>query len=180
MTQPENGGAIVDDAQKSGTTDTDGQNNNGEKDVQKQLEEMQAQINLLQKESAGKDKAITKYQKEIESFNLANKTAEEQLEFYKTQAEALERKETFRQAFKDNGLNPDEFMAIVDEKDAKAQAEKFAALLKSRTDESVKTALEAFKTQELQKKGGVPDPVDNYKTDPNKAANDAIRSAFKR
>lgn len=180
MTGEPNGGASANDVQLNGTAGADGQPQHGEKDVQKQLEEMQAQINLLQKESAGKDKAITKYQKEIESFNLANKTAEEQLEFYKTQAEALERKETFRQAFKDNGLNPDEFMAIVDEKDAKAQAEKFAALLKSRTDESVKTALEAFKTQELQKKGGVPDPVDNYKTDPNKAANDAIRSAFKR
>ena len=108
MTQPENGGAIVDDAQKSGATDTD---------VQTQLDEMKAQLEALKKESAGKDKAIYKYQKEIEAASLANKTADEQLAYFKEQTAAYERKEAFRQAFKEIGLNPDAFIEIVDEKE---------------------------------------------------------------
>src|SRR5690625_3143248 len=108
MTQSENGGAIVDDAQKSRATDTD---------VQTQLEKMKAQLEALKKESAGKDKAITKYQKEIEAASLANKTADEQLAYFKEQTAAYERKEAFRQAFKEIGLNPDEFIEIVDEKE---------------------------------------------------------------
>lgn len=80
---------------------------------------MKAQLEALKKESAGKDKAISRYQKEIEAASLANKSADEQLAYYKEQTSAYERKEAFRQAFKETGLNPDEFIEIVDEKDAK-------------------------------------------------------------
>ena len=70
MTQPENGGVQAADVQPNGGADTD---------VQTQLDEMKAQPEALKKESAGKDKAISKYQKEIEAASLANKTADEQL-----------------------------------------------------------------------------------------------------
>lgn len=179
MTQSENGGAIVDDAQNSGTTDTDGQNNNGDNDVQTQLDEMKAQLEALKKESAGKDKAISRYQKEIEAASLANKSADEQLAYYKEQTSAYERKEAFRQAFKETGLNPDEFIEIVDEKDAKVQAEKFAKLLKMRTDESAKNALESFKAEELKKKGSVPQPTETH-TKTHADVNAAIRAALGR
>lgn len=179
MTEPANGGAIVDDAQNSGTTDTDGQNNNGDNDVQTQLDEMKAQLEALKKESAGKDKAISRYQKEIEAASLANKSADEQLAYYKEQTSAYERKEAFRQAFKETGLNPDEFIEIVDEKDAKVQAEKFAKLLKMRTDESAKNALESFKAEELKKKGSVPQPTETH-TKTHADVNAAIRAALGR
>ncbi len=179
MTEPANGGAIVDDAQNSGTTDTDAQNNNGDNDVQTQLDEMKAQLEALKKESAGKDKAISRYQKEIETASLANKSADEQLAYYKEQTSAYERKEAFRQAFKETGLNPDEFIEIVDEKDAKVQAEKFAKLLKMRTDESAKNALESFKAEELKKKGSVPQPTETH-TKTHADVNAAIRAALGR
>lgn len=179
MTEPVNGGAIVDDAQKSGAAGTDGQNNNGGNDVQTQLDEMKAQLEALKKESAGKDKAISKYQKEIEAASLANKSADEQLAYYKEQTSAYERKEAFRQAFKEIGLNPDEFIEIVDEKDAKAQAEKFAKLIKTRTYESAKNALENFKAEELKKKGGVPHPTETQ-TKTHADVNAAIRAALGR
>ena len=147
MTQPENGGAIVDDAQKSGATDTD---------VQTQLDEMKAQLEALKKESAGKDKAISKYQKEIEAASLANKTADEQLAYFKEQTAAYERKEAFRQAFKEIGLNPDEFIEIVDEKEPK------------------------FKTKELEKKGGVPQTTDKTVVKTHADVNALIRGAFNR
>ncbi len=171
MTQPNDGGAIVDDAQKSGATDTD---------VQTQLDEMKAQLEALKKESAGKDKAISKYQKEIEAASLSNKTAEEQLAYFKEQTAAYERKEAFRQAFKEIGLNPDEFIEIVDEKEPKLQAEKFATLLKERSDESVKKALEDFKTKELEKKGGVPQTTDKTVVKTHADVNALIRGAFNR
>ena len=179
MTEPANGGAIVEDAQNSGTTDTDAQNNNGDNDVQTQLDEMKAQLEALKKESAGKDKAISRYQKEIETASLANKSADEQLAYYKEQTSAYERKEAFRQAFKETGLNPDEFIEIVDEKDAKVQAEKFAKLLKMRTDESAKNALESFKAEELKKKGSVPQPTETH-TKTHADVNAAIRAALGR
>lgn len=179
MTEPANGGAIVDDAQKSGTAGTDEQNNNGENDVQTQLDEMKAQLEALKKESAGKDKAISRYQKEIEAASLANKSADEQLAYYKEQTSAYERKEAFRQAFKETGLNPDEFIEIVDEKDAKVQAEKFAKLLKSHSDESAKNALESFKAEELKKKGSVPHPTEIH-TKTHADVNAAIRAALGR
>lgn len=177
MTEPVNGGAATDDV-KDGAAGTD-EKQDGGNDVQTQLDEMKAQLEALKKESAGKDKAISKYQKEIESFNLANKTAEEQLEYYKNQTAVLERKETFRQAFKEIGLNPDEFIEIVDEKDAKVQAEKFAKLIKNRTDESAKNALENFKAEELKKKGGVPQPTETQ-TNTHADVNAAIRAALGR
>lgn len=177
MTEPVNGGAAADDV-KGGTAGTDGKQDGGN-DVQTQLDEMKAQLEALKKESAGKDKAISRYQKEIEAASLANKSADEQLAYYKEQTSAYERKEAFRQAFKEIGLNPDEFIEIVDEKDAKAQAEKFAKLLKIRTDESAKNALENFKAEELKKKGGVPQPTETQ-TNTHADVNAAIRAALGR
>lgn len=171
MTQPENGGVQAADVQSNGGAGTD---------VQTQLDEMKAQLEALKKESAGKDKAISKYQKEIEAASLANKTADEQLAYFKEQTAAYERKEAFRQAFKEIGLNPDEFIEIVDEKEPKLQAEKFATLLKERSDESVKKALEDFKTKELEKKGGVPQTTDKTAVKTHADVNALIRGAFNR
>ena len=86
----------------------------------------------------------------------------------------------FRQAFKEIGLNPDEFIEIVDEKEPKLQAEKFATLLKERSDESAKKALEDFKTKELEKKGGVPQPTDKTVVKTHAEVNALIRGAFNR
>ena len=171
MTQPENGGVQAADVQENGGADTD---------VQTQLDEMKTQLEALKKESAGKDRTISKYQKEIEAASLASKTADEQLAYYKEQTSAYERKEAFRQAFKEIGLNPDEFIEIVDEKEPKLQAEKFATLLKERSDESVKKALEDFKTKELEKKGGVPQTTDKTVVKTHADVNALIRGAFNR
>lgn len=176
MTQPNDGGVKDSDVQNGGNN-TDGQTN----EFQAQLDEMKTQLEALKKESAGKDRTISKYQKEIEAASLANKTADEQLAYYKEQASIYERKETFRQAFKEIGLNPDEFIEIVDEKEPKAQAEKFANLLKTRSDESVKKALESFKQEELKKKGSVPQNTDvQLKKEKYADANAAIRAALGR
>ena len=175
MTQPENGGVKDSDVQNGGNN-TDGQTN----EFQAQLDEMKTQLEALKKESAGKDRTISKYQKEIEAASLASKTADEQLAYFKEQTAAYERKEAFRQAFKEIGLNPDEFIEIVDEKEPKAQAEKFANLLKERSDESVKKALEDFKTKELEKKGGVPQTTDKTIAKTHADVNALIRGAFNR
>nr|DAY58549.1 MAG TPA: protein of unknown function (DUF4355) [Caudoviricetes sp.] len=178
MTQPQNGGVAASDVQ-NGTAGTDGQPQDGGNDIEKQLEEMKVQVETLKKERAGQDRKIAEYLKEKEKLTLSSKTAEEQLEYYKNQAATFERKETFRQAFKEIGLNPDEFIEIVDEQDVKIQAEKFANLLKSRTNESVQAALESFKTEELKKKGAVPQPTETVQQK-NAGANNAIRAALGR
>lgn len=132
----------------------------GENDIQKQLNDLNAKYDTLLKESKGKDSKISQLLKEKETQSLASKTAEEQLEYYRNQTAAFERKEAFRQSFKEVGLNPDEFMGIVDEKDPAVQAGKFAALLKAQKEESAKLALEQFKADELKKIGGEPKPKD--------------------
>ena len=176
MTQLNDGGVKDSDVQSNGGNNTDVQSN----EFQAQLDEMKTQLEALKKESAGKDRTISKYQKEIEAASLASKTADEQLAYYKEQASIYERKETFRQAFKEIGLNPDEFIEIVDEKEPKTQAEKFANLLKERSDESVKKALENFKTKELEKKGGVPQTTDKTVVKTHADVNALIRGAFNR
>lgn len=132
----------------------------GKNDIQKQLNDLNAKYDTLLKESKGKDSKISQLLKEKETQSLASKTAEEQLEYYRNQTAAFERKEAFRQSFKEVGLNPDEFMGIVDEKDPAIQAGKFAALLKAQKEESAKIALEQFKADELKKIGGEPKPKD--------------------
>lgn len=142
---------------------TNGNNNapdGGGNDIQKQFDDLNAKFETLLKESKGKDSKISQLLKEKETQTLASKTAEEQLEYYRNQTAALERKEAFRQSFKEVGLNPDEFMGIVDEKDPAIQAGKFAALLKAQKEESAKVALEQFKADELKKIGGEPKPKD--------------------
>lgn len=179
MTQLQDGGVADSDVQKNGGADADVKTDDGGNDITKQIEEMKTQMENLKKESAGKDRKIAEFLKEKEQLTISSKTAEEQLEYYKTQAAAFERKESFRQAFKEFGLNPDEFIEIVDEKDSKVQAEKFAKLIKQKQDESVKNALESFKTEELKKKGDVPDPKDTHiKTHAD--VNTAIRAALGR
>lgn len=148
------------------TTAADGTNakqpapDGGGNDIQKQFDDLNAKFETLQKESKGKDAKISQLLKEKESIDLASKTAEEQLEYYRNQTAAFERKEAFRQSFKEVGLNPDEFMSIIDEKDPAIQAGKFAALLKAQKEESAKNALEKFKEDELKKIGGEPKPKD--------------------
>ena len=179
MTQPENGGVPTTDAQNGGAG-TDVQTNNGGNDITKQFEELKAQFETLKRESSGKDRKIAEFLKEKEAFSISTKTKDEQLEHYKAQAEAYERKESFRQAFKDIGLNPDEFMEIVEEKDAKTQALKFANLLKVQKEESAKNALESYKTEELKKKGGVPPTIAKQVTKTNADVNASIRAALGR
>lgn len=133
-------------------------------DFQKQFDELNAKFETLFKESKGKDAKISQLLKEKETQTLASKTAEEQLEYYKSQTAAFERKEAFRTSFKEVGLNPDEFMSIVDEKEPAIQAGKFAALLKAKTEESAKAAIEKFKADELAKIGGEPKPKDKVIT----------------
>ncbi len=177
MTQ-ENGGEQITDG-KNGSNNNANEQNGSQTDVQKQIDDLQAVIDTLKKESAGKDRKIQEYLKQQELSNLSQKTDKEQLEAYKLKAEQYERKEAYRQSFKEVGLNPDEFESIIDEKDAKLQAEKFAKLLKDKADSEVKKALEEFKKKELETKGGTPNPKDSN-TQKYANVNDAIRNAFKK
>lgn len=158
----QNGGVTNTDGTNTADLNTNGQGaeGGGANDIQKQFDELNAKFDTLQKESKGKDSKIAALLKEKETATLASKTAEEQLEYYRNQTAAFERKEAFRASFKEVGLNPDEFMGIVDEKDPAIQAGKFAALLKAQKEESAKLALEAFKADELKKIGGKePNPI---------------------
>ena len=164
MTQPDGGAnsADLDKAQGSTNDKLNTQDGDGN-DVQKQIEELNAKYDTLLKESKGKDTKIsallnekTQLEKEKQAKEIASKTAEEQLEYYRNQTAAFERKEAFRTSFKEVGLNPDEFISIIDEKEPAIQAGKFAALLKAKTEESAKAALEKFKADELAKIGGDP------------------------
>lgn len=162
MTQ-QDGGVANSDGLNTADLNTNGQNNaqdGGGNDIQKQFEELNAKFETLAKESKGKDAKISQLLKEKETQTLASKTAEEQLEYYRNQTAQFERKEAFRTSFKEVGLNPDEFISIIDEKEPAIQAGKFAALLKAKTEESAKIALEKFKADELAKIGGEPKPKD--------------------
>lgn len=166
MTQND-GGAPVSDVQTTAEQDANAQTNamnGGENDVQKQLNELNAKYDTLLKESKGKDSKISQLLKEKESQDLASKTAEEQLEYYRNQTAQFERREAYRTSLKEVGLNPDEFMSIIDEKEPAIQAGKFAALLKARAEESAKQALEKYKANELSKIGGEPKPKDKVIT----------------
>lgn len=156
MTQQDGGGNSADLDNKAGDNANDNNNaqDGSENDIQKQFDDLNAKFETLLKESKGKDSKISQLLKEKETQSLASKTAEEQLEYYRNQTAQFERKEAFRASFKEVGLNPDEFMGIVDEKDPAIQAGKFAALLKAQKEESAKLALEAFKAEELKKIGG--------------------------
>lgn len=163
----QDGGVSNSDGQKTADLNTNGNKNaqdGGGNDVQKQIEELNAKYDTLLKESKGKDTKISQLLKEKETQNLASKTAEEQLEYYRNQTAQFERKEAFRTSFIEVGLNPDEFMAIIDEKEPAIQAGKFAALLKAKTEESAKAAIEKFKADELAKVGGDPKTKDKVIT----------------
>ena len=173
-------GGVNTDAQNAAAENANANNENaqngGGNDIQKQFDDLNAKFETLQKESKGKDAKISQLLKEKESQDLASKTAEEQLEYYRNQTAAFERKEAFRQSFQDVGLNPDEFMSIVDEKDPAIQAGKFAALLKAQKELSAKTALEQFKADELKKIGGEPKTKDK----PISQGKDAEKNNFLR
>lgn len=167
MTELENGGKNI--ADENGGNDADVNNDGGKMtDVQKQIEEMKAQIDTLRKESAGKDQKITQFLKEKEQKEFAQKTEQEKLEEYKKRVEAYEQREAFRQSFKDAGLNPDDFQGIVNEKDPKVQAQKFAELLKLQKEKSAAQAIEDFKLKELEKQGPTPKPTNNSEVDASK------------
>ena len=121
------GGVNSADLEKAANDTNANATNDGEKDIQKQFEDLNAKFETLLRESKGKDSKISQLLKEKETQNLASKTAEEQLEYYRSQTAAFERKEAFRASFKEVGLNPDEFIGIVDEKYPAVQAGKFAA-----------------------------------------------------
>lgn len=173
------GGANPADGKPAVENPNDKQTQNGGNDIQTQFDELKAQFETLKKESAGKDSKISQMLKEKELNNLNSKTEKEQLEAYKAKVSEFERREAFRTSFKEVGLNPDEFISIIDEKDPKTQAELFAALLKSRTEDSAKNALEKFKADELKKLGDKPDPKNKVNTqNPNAAMNSLITGAF--
>lgn len=166
MTQ-QDGGVSNSDVQTTANLNTNGKENAQDgsgNDVQKQIEELNAKYDTLLKESKGKDTKISQLLKEKETQTLASKTAEEQLEYYRNQTAQFERKEAFRTSFKEVGLNPDEFISIIDEKEPAVQAGKFAALLKAKTEESAKAAIEKFKADELAKVGGDPKTKDKVIT----------------
>lgn len=183
MTQ-QDGGVSNSDGQNTADLNTNGQGNNDNggqnTDIQAQFDELKSQIKALKDESAGKDRKISQMIREKDLNDINSKTEKEQLEVYKAKVSEFERREAFRTSFKEVGLNPDEFISIIDEKDPTLQATKFANLLKSRADESAKTALEEFKKSELEKLGGKPDIKDGKMTDknPNKTINNAIRGAL--
>lgn len=162
MTTSDGGVNSADLENKAGNDTNDNGNNEGgnNTDLQKQFEDLNAKFETLLKESKGKDSKISQLLKEKETQSLASKTAEEQLEYYRNQTAAFERKEAFRTSFKEVGLNPDDFMSIVDEKEPSIQAGKFAALLKAEREASAKLAIEQFKADELKKVGGEPKPKD--------------------
>lgn len=175
----QDGGVSNSDVQTTAGLNTNGNQNasdGGGNDVQKQFDELNAKFETLAKESKGKDAKISQLLKEKETQTLASKTAEEQLEYYRNQTALFERKEAFRTSFKEVGLNPDEFMSIVDEKEPAIQAGKFAALLKAKTEESAKAAIEKFKADELAKIGGEPKTKDKVITQ----GKDADKNAFLR
>ncbi len=184
MTTSDGGVNSADLENKAGdnTNDYENTQNGGEKtDIEKQFDELKAQFETLKKESAGKDSKISQMLKEKELNTLNSKSEKEQLEAYKAKVSEFERREAFRTSFKEVGLNPDDFISIIDEKNPTLQATKFANLLKSRADESAKTALEKFKADELARIGGKePKPTNNGITDknPNKTMNNVIRGAL--
>lgn len=177
----ENGGGNTDvKTNTAGNNADDKQNaqNGGGSDIQKQFDELKAQFETLSKESRGKDAKISELLKEKDLKDLSSKTEKEQLEAYKLKVSEFERREAFRTSFKETGLDPDVFMSIVDEKDPKMQAEKFASLLKTHSDNSAKTALEKYKADELKKLGDKPEIKNKVNTTkPNAFMNDLIRQA---
>lgn len=162
MTTQDGGGNSADLENKAtdNANDTTNTQDGAQDDINKKFEELNAKFETLFKESKGKDAKISQLLKEKETQSLASKTAEEQLEYYRNQTAAFERKEAFRASFKEVGLNPDDFMSIVDEKEPSVQAGKFAALLKAEREASAKLAIEQFKADELKKVGGEPKPKD--------------------
>lgn len=173
-------GGVQTDVQTAAANTNDNKNaqNGSDNDIQKQFDELKAQFETLSKESRGKDAKISELLKEKDLKDLSSKTEKEQLEAYKLKVSEFERREAFRTSFKETGLDPDVFMSIVDEKDPKLQAEKFASLLKTHSDTSAKTALEKYKAEELKKIGDKPEIKTKVKTtSPNDTFNQMIRSA---
>lgn len=143
-------------------------NQNGGNDVnevEKLKAEYDKQLESLKKELSTRDAAINKINKEKQEKELANKTAEEQLEEFKKQVKSFEQKEAFRQSFKDVGLNPDDFQEIVNETDPKVQALKFSELLKAQTAKSAEVALEEFKKKQLENVTPEPKPQSDLQDD---------------
>ena len=140
-------------------------NGDNQNEVEKLKAEYDKQLESLKKELSTRDAAINKINKEKQEKELANKTAEEQLEEFKKQVKAFEQKEAFRQSFKDVGLNPDDFQEIVNETDPKVQALKFSELLKAQTAKSAEVALEEFKKKQLENVTTEPKPRDELQDD---------------
>ena len=156
MTQ-ENGGIDSADLENKATDDANGQDVDGNGNTN-EIDELKAQIEILKREKSGQDKKLAKLLSEKEANELSSKTQEEQLEIFKAKSALYERKEAYRQSLKEVGLNPDEFIAIADEKDPATQASKFAEIIKSATEKAANDALEKFKQEELKKVGQPPKP----------------------
>lgn len=153
----ENGGIDSADDLNTATDDANGQDVDGNGNTN-EIDELKAQIEILKKEKSGQDKKLAKLLSEKEANELSSKTKEEQLEIYKAKSALYERKEAYRQSLKEVGLNPEEFIAIADEKDPALQASKFAEIIKQSTEKAVNDALEKFKAEELKKVGQPPKP----------------------
>ena len=141
--------------------------------LETKLKELETALEAEKNRAKGLDAAINKINKEKADKELASKTAEEQAETYRKKAELLERKEAYRQSFKDAGLDPDKFLEIINETDPKSQASKFAEILTEKTTQSANDALEAFKKENLQKIPSEAKPKGG-------AQEDVIELAFKR
>lgn len=135
-------------------------------ELELKLEKLEKDLENERLASAGKDKKLSQIAKEKAEKELSEKTAEERATALADQVKRLEQKETFRQSFKEVGLNPDDFQEIVNETDPKEQAKKFAELLKDQTAKSAEKALEEFKTKELEKLPKEPNPKGDPETDP--------------
>ncbi len=136
----------------------DNQSNADLEAIKAEKEALNAELEKIKNELKSRDVALNKIAKEKQEKELANKTAEEQAELLRKQVKQYEQKEAFRQSFKEVGLDPDDFQEIVNESDPKAQAQKFAELLKSQTAKSAELALESYKKETLDKIAQEPKP----------------------
>lgn len=150
------------DEKKDEIITNDGDNQN---EVDKLKAEYDKQLESLKKELSTRDAAINKINKEKQAKELAEKTAEEKAAIFEKRVKELEQKETFRQSFKDVGLNPDDFQEIVNETDPKVQALKFSELLKAQTAKSAEVALEEFKKKQLENVTPEPKPQSDLQDD---------------
>ncbi|MDR1169070.1 MAG: hypothetical protein LBK53_09330 [Heliobacteriaceae bacterium] len=155
----------------------------GGEDGGNELEELKKQIEEIKSATAGKDAKISALQKEIaqhktKEFQSKNET--EQLAEYKKLVERFEKRDKYREAFKEVGIDPEEFTTILQTETEEEQAKMFKSILEREKKKSADEALEAFKKKELEKKPPVPKNTNGKTQNKNVDVNNAIRSAAKK